>query len=183
MKNIKTCKVKKHAISSSVFNFFKILVTLPIFMFFMILIDSACPTHSLPTTIVLTTRWSLPLKDWGVSSNLYQTWYGLQWFFMITTKHGFSLYSEFTKIWSPPYLPLCANLWCIPSPFCCLCKLWWVVYFPSKIKFFSPYQLCLVSENWQKIIVSSACCQRSLYFLRTILAQTFLWVYHDSFLS
>ena len=69
-----------YATSSPIWYFFRILVTLPIFL----------------------SSW----KTTGGRSSLYQTWYGPQWFYMITTKHGFSLISGFTKIWSPPYLPL-----------------------------------------------------------------------------
>ena len=37
-------------------------------------------------------------KTGGGWSNLYQTWYGLQWFDKIVTKHGFSPNSGFMKI-------------------------------------------------------------------------------------
>ena len=67
--------------------------------------ESACPTRSHQ---LLFSRRGDP-SFWqtvGGQSNLHQTWYGVQWFFMITTRHGFSLNSGFTKIWSPPDLPL-----------------------------------------------------------------------------
>ena len=95
-------------LTSSPFCYFLwILVTLPIFMFFLndFSTDSACPTHSQQLMFSQTCEPS-SWQTGGGRSNLYQTWYGHQWFFMITTKHGFSLNSGFTKIWSPPNLPL-----------------------------------------------------------------------------
>ena len=74
-----------NANSSPVFLLLRSLIPLPIFMFSMIfLTDSACPTHSQQ---LLFSQAGDPCswQTGGGQSNLYQTWHGLQWFYMITT--------------------------------------------------------------------------------------------------
>ena len=114
MKNMKTGKVSKIPKNNNIgiCNFFTCLLFFQNFgnfanfhVFHDFSTDSACPTHSQQ---LLFSQPGDP-SSWqtrGGRSNLYQTWYGHQWFYMITTKHGFSLNSGFTKIWSPPNLPL-----------------------------------------------------------------------------
>ena len=65
-----------------------------------------CLSYSLPTSIVFTIMWSLLLTDKGWSIKLDMVYSDFIQENMITTKHGFSPYSGFTKIWSQPKLPL-----------------------------------------------------------------------------
>ena len=67
--------------------------------------ESACPTRSHQ---LLFSRRGDP-SFWqtvGGQSNLYQTWYDVHRICCVTTRHGFSLNSGFTKIWWQPDLPL-----------------------------------------------------------------------------
>ena len=111
MKNMKTGKVSKILKNNNIaiYNFFTFLLffqnfgNFANFHFFQLIFPVL--THS-QQLLFSQPRDPCSWQTGGGRSNLYQTVYCLQWFYMITTKHGFSLNSGFTKIWSQPNLPL-----------------------------------------------------------------------------
>ena len=98
--------------------FFWSLWSLPIFMFFMIfqrILPILLTPHNYCFQDQVTPSFWLTVFG---QSNLYQTWYGVQWFSMMTTRHGFSVNLRYTKIWWQPDLPLqhCSSHLFAPPP-------------------------------------------------------------------
>ena len=120
-KNPKNNNIGKCNFFTCFFFLFRILVTLPIFMFFMIF-QLILPVLLTPNNYCFHNQVIPPPDRLGV---VYQTFTKLDMVYsdfiqenMITTKHGFSVKSGFTKIWSKPNLPLPysgKHLYCIYS--------------------------------------------------------------------
>ena len=107
-KTWKLAKLAKFRKNTSPFNcllFVRIFVSLPILMFFFydfLLIPSVLLSL---TNYCFDNRWYLLLTEWGGLSNLYQTWYGVQWFCCGTAGGSHSLIQQFTKIWCTRNIP------------------------------------------------------------------------------
>ena len=113
---------------------FRVLVTFPIFMFFLMIFQLITPV------LLTATNYCFPdilllLTYWGGLTNLCQTWYGVQWFFCVTIGGSHSLIQPFTKIWCTPNLPLCCL---IPNQL--IVNSWMIV-----ILF---HRNCLMSQSW-----------------------------------